>query len=58
MERHAIRGIADCHIADIKERCGLPVKRAWNRPGERQVRCPESKRAAIIAALRHFGLIS
>ena len=42
-----------CWIADVKEREGLPVRRAWNRrPGEgRDNSCPPDKRAPIKEAL-------
>ena len=42
-----------CWIADVKERAGLPVPRAWNRrPGPgRDNPCPPDKRAAIALCL-------
>lgn len=47
-----------CWIAHCKELNGLAVNRASNRKtDERRVPCPESKRAAIEAAFRHFGTI-
>ena len=42
-----------CWIADVKEELGLPVRRAWNRRGDRrEVPCPAAKREAISRALR------
>lgn len=34
-----------CWIADVKEKCGLSVKSAWNRenPNERKNPCPADK---------------
>ena len=47
-----------CWIADVKERCGLCVKRAPNRISEKRTNpCPENKVASIKAALRHFNMI-
>lgn len=47
-----------CWIADVKERAGLPVRRAWNRVGdERKVPCPSGKVEYIWDALKHFGMI-
>ena len=46
-----------CWIADVKEQCGLKVRKAWNRQGkQRQVPCPKQKVKAIKAALRHFDM--
>ncbi len=48
-----------CWIAHVKELCGLPVRKAWNRAGQaRMAPCPPEKRPAIKEAFRHFGLIS
>ena len=45
-----------CWIADMKERDGLPVRRAWNRRGDRRERpCPPEKREAIRRAVRRLG---
>ena len=47
-----------CWIAHMKEKCNLPVKRAWNRAGgTRVIPCPTDKESAIISAFKHFGLI-
>ncbi|MBA7606124.1 hypothetical protein ES703_13263 [subsurface metagenome] len=48
-----------CWIADVKERCGIPVRRAWNRKGNKRAHpCPTKKKFhAIKDALKHFGLM-
>jgi hypothetical protein len=47
-----------CWIAHVKYDFGLPMRNAPNRAGaDRQVPCPSDKRPAIVAALRHFGMI-
>lgn len=49
-----------CWIAHLKELLGLPVRAAPNRMrlDSRSNPCPESRKAALIAAFIHFGLIS
>jgi hypothetical protein len=47
-----------CWIADVKERNGLPVRRAYNRISDTRTNpCPEDKVASIIDAFRHFRMI-
>jgi hypothetical protein len=47
-----------CWIAHVKELNAFPVKRAWNRRGNRREKpCPESKRPVIEEAFRHFGMM-
>jgi len=47
-----------CWIADVKEKCGLPVKRAPNRvDSQRKNPCPKNKIQPIEDALKYFGLI-
>ncbi len=48
-----------CWVAHVKADCGLTARVAHNRrcPRSRVHRCPYDKRAAIVAAMRHFGLI-
>jgi hypothetical protein len=48
-----------CWIADVKSTYGLTKGQAPNRiDSSRKVKpCPPSKRPAIEAALRHFGMI-
>jgi hypothetical protein len=50
--------IKNCWIADVKEQLGIPMKKAPNRLGPaRRYPCPETKRDAIIAAMRRLELI-
>jgi hypothetical protein len=49
--------VRTCWIADIKEKRGLPVRRAWNRHREgRDNPCPEDKSDFIEEAMDHFGM--
>lgn len=53
-----IRTVKSCWIADAKERCGLPVRRAPNRVGsDRRVPCPQSVFPYIRRALKRLGAI-
>ena len=48
----------DCWIAHCKELAGLEPRPAWNRAADgRAVECPPHRRAGIIAAFRHFGML-
>lgn len=48
-----------CWIADAKELCGLPIRKAWNRKGkQKKYPCPKDKLTAIKKALNYFGLLS
>ena len=44
-------------IAHVKDSNGLAVRRTHNRASSRLVPCPPDRRAAIEAALRHFGVL-
>ena len=48
-----------CWIADVKEKCGILVKPAWNRkdPNERKNPCPTDKIAKVKTALKFYNLI-
>jgi hypothetical protein len=47
-----------CRIAPLKEKCGLPVKKAWNRTGKgRMIPCPPDKEQAIRDSFKRLGLI-
>ncbi len=47
-----------CWIAHMKSKCGLPVRRAWNRAGRgRMVPCPPGKQQAIRDSFKRQGLI-
>lgn len=48
-----------CWIADVKEKCDLFVKSAWNRenPNERKNPCPDDKIEILKTALEFYNLI-
>lgn len=46
-----------CWIAHVKEICGLPVRKAWNRKDGRKVPCPPNKVDKIKDAFQHFRMI-
>lgn len=47
-----------CWIADVRELCNLPVRKAWNRQGEKRTNpCPGDKINCIKDAFKHFGII-
>ncbi|MCW4002377.1 MAG: hypothetical protein NWE95_00480 [Candidatus Bathyarchaeota archaeon] len=46
-----------CWIAHVKELCHIPLRKAWNRKGERPHRCPKDKIDKIKEAFEHFGMI-
>ena len=47
-----------CWIADVKEQCGLPVRKAWNRIGKGRTNpCPAGKIKPIRDALKKLGMI-
>jgi hypothetical protein len=51
-------GVKTCWIADIKERCGLSVRKAPNRLNRKRLNpCPPDKIKSIKAALKYFGMI-
>lgn len=51
--------VKTCWIADMKERCGLPVRLAYNRinPNIRTNPCPNEFTEMIKEAFRYFDLI-
>lgn len=53
------RTVKTCWIADMKGRCGVPVRLACNRinPDIRTNPCPDEFVAMIKDAFRNFGLI-
>lgn len=51
--------VSSLYISQIKRKCGLEVGDSCNKPksGDARVpQCPPEKEAAIIDALRHFGM--
>jgi hypothetical protein len=53
------RTVKTCWIAHVMADNGLTKRIAFNRvdPNKRKTPCPDSKRAMISAALRHFKMI-
>jgi hypothetical protein len=51
--------VKTCWIADIKEQCGLPMRKAPNRYDEdiRTNPCPTDKIESIKRAFKHFHMI-
>lgn len=51
--------VKTCWIADMKEQCSIPVKKAPNRKDEhsRMKPCPADKKEAIRDAFIHFGML-
>jgi hypothetical protein len=50
--------VKTCWIADVKAKCGLPMRTAHNRKGKnRMVSCPKDRIKPIKDAFRHFGMI-
>jgi hypothetical protein len=50
--------VKSCWIADVKEREGLPMRKAPNRKGlDRLNPCPPEKRGAIESAMRRLRLL-
>jgi hypothetical protein len=45
-----------CWIAHVKEICGLPVRKPWNRLRERSHPCPPEKIENIKDAFKHFKM--
>lgn len=51
--------VKTCWIADVKERCGLPMRKAPNRinPNVRTNPCPDRYVEIIRDAFKYFGMI-
>ena len=53
--------VSSLYISQIKRKCGLDVGDSYNKPKSENAKvpqCPPEKEAAIMDALRHFGMIS
>ncbi len=55
-EKHGIN-IKSSWIAHAKEECGVKVKKADNRKGERKWPCPKKRLPVIKEAFEHFKMI-
>jgi len=51
------RGVKSCYIADVKERCHILSRQAWNRQNPRKNPCPDDKVEPIKCAFKHFKMI-
>ena len=52
--------VSSLYISQVKRKCGLEVGDSYNKPKSEEAKrpqCPPEKEAAIMDALRHFGMI-
>ena len=52
--------VSTLYIAQVKQKCGIIERENYNKPkfeDTHQPQCPPDKEAAIVEALRHFGMI-
>jgi 23S rRNA (uracil1939-C5)-methyltransferase len=52
--------VSSLYIAQVKQKCGIIERENYNKPKSedaRQPQCPLEKEAAIMDALKHFGMI-
>lgn len=52
--------VSNLYIAQIKQKCGIIERTNYNLPkseNSRQPQCPAEKEQAIVAALKHFGVV-
>lgn len=52
--------VSNLYSAQIKQKCGIIERENYNKPkseDSKQPQCPLEKEAAIMEALRHFGMI-
>ena len=52
--------VSSLYISQVKRKCGLDVGDSYNKPKSEDTKvpqCPPEKEAAIMDALRHFGMI-
>lgn len=43
-------------IGHVKELCGVPLKKTWNKKRKRKQPCPSTKIESIKKAFKHFGI--
>ncbi len=59
LEKHGLK-VSNLYIAQVKKKCGIEVGENYNLPksdDSRQPQCTPEKEAAIMEALKHFGMI-
>lgn len=52
--------VSSLYIAQIKQKCGIIERENYNKPkseNAKQLKCPPEKEAAIMEALKYFGMI-
>ena len=51
--------VSTCFIVDAKEKCSLPVRKAWNRidPKKRKHPCPDRYLEPIKKTFEFYGMI-
>ncbi len=52
--------VSSLYISQVKRKCGLEIGDSYNKPkteDAKQPQCPPEKEAAIMDALKHFGII-
>lgn len=52
--------VSSLYISQVKRKCGLDVGQNYNLPkteNAKQPQCPPEKEAAIMEALRYYGMI-
>jgi len=52
--------VSTLYISQVKRKCGLEVGESYNKPKSKdakQPQCTPEKEAAIMQALRHYGMI-
>lgn len=59
LEKHGLK-VSNLYIAQVKQKYGIIERENYNKPkskNARQPKCPPEKEAAIVEALKHFGMI-
>lgn len=57
---HSGMKVSSLYIAQVKQKCGIIERANYNLPkseNSRQPQCPAEKEQAIVAALKHFGMV-
>lgn len=59
LEKHGLK-VSFLYISQIKRKCGLDVGQSYNLSKKEDAKvpqCPPEKEAAIVEALKYFGMI-
>ncbi|MDO4542966.1 MAG: 23S rRNA (uracil(1939)-C(5))-methyltransferase RlmD [Clostridia bacterium] len=60
VQEHSGLKVSNLNIAQVKQKCGITERKNYNTPKSptaKQPHCPPEKESAIMAALKHFGMI-